>query len=181
MNNNICSVHISGQVIMRGFISMALSSLMKGGLKNILVGTTKFQLREKIIDLVKLGQGVMPESFKAYPHKPALKRESSLDDNNSEIAIGDADFLNLIGKRIQALSSCHPDFPRLNGIFSGISLNKFNVLPKSVPTCMFEFMPSHSGHIFGNRAPAMMNGFRSFCSAGDSADGFSTILRRMVG
>ncbi|KAG2656042.1 hypothetical protein PVAP13_1KG049577 [Panicum virgatum] len=85
----------------------------------------------------------------------------------------DADFVNHITKRIQALS-CHLhsyywlDFQRLNDIYrykteeySQIALNKFNVIPESIPDWIFDFIPSHGGYFIGNVSPARMD-FRWF-------------------
>ncbi|TKW38273.1 hypothetical protein SEVIR_1G103450v4 [Setaria viridis] len=62
------------QVFMRDFIPSALAFLMKGEhliVKNFLVETARLQSREKMVDLFKLGQGVMPASFKAQRSNPS--------------------------------------------------------------------------------------------------------------
>ena len=86
----------------------------------------------------------------------------------------DADFVNHITKRIQALSyHLHSyywlDFQRLNDIYrykteeySQTALNKFNVIPESIPDWIFDFMPSRGGYFIGNVSPARMD-FRWFC------------------
>uniref|UniRef100_A0ACD5TZ43 Uncharacterized protein n=1 Tax=Avena sativa TaxID=4498 RepID=A0ACD5TZ43_AVESA len=61
------------------------------------------------------------------------------------------------------------DFPHLNNIYrykteeySHTAVNKFNVIPESIPDWVFDFMPSRRGGYFlGNVAPAMMD-FRWF-------------------
>ncbi|CAN6226939.1 unnamed protein product [Urochloa humidicola] len=78
------------QVFMRDFIPSALAFLMKGDhliVKNFLVETARLQLREKMVDLFKLGQGVMPASFKVHHRNPTKKTESLLADFG-ETAIG---------------------------------------------------------------------------------------------
>ena len=55
--------------------------------KNFLVETARLQSREKMVDLFKLGQGVMPASFKVHHRNPTLKTESLLADFG-ETAIG---------------------------------------------------------------------------------------------
>jgi len=75
---------------MRDFIPSALAFLMKGEhliVKNFLVETARLQSREKMVDLFKLGQGVMPASFKVHHRNPTLKTESLLADFG-ETAIG---------------------------------------------------------------------------------------------
>ncbi|TVU33562.1 hypothetical protein EJB05_25387 [Eragrostis curvula] len=260
------------QVFMRDFIPSALAFLMKGEhliVKNFLVETACLQSREKMVDLFKLGQGVMPASFKVHHCNPTQKTESLLADFG-ETAIGrvapvdsglwwiillraytkctgdnslaespncqramrlilrlclsegcdtspallcadgcsmidrrmgiygypieiqalffmalrcslsllkqdsDDDFVNHITKRIQALSyHLHSyywlDFQRLNDIYrykteeySQTALNKFNVIPESIPDWIFDFMPSRGGYFIGNVSPARMD-FRWFC------------------
>jgi hypothetical protein len=78
------------QVFMRDFIPSALAFLMKGEhliVKNFLVETARLQSREKMVDLFKLGQGVMPASFKVHHRNPTQKTESLLADFG-ETAIG---------------------------------------------------------------------------------------------
>lgn len=75
---------------MRDFIPSALAFLMKGEhliVKNFLVETARLQSREKMVDLFKLGQGVMPASFKVHHCNPTQKTESLLADFG-ETAIG---------------------------------------------------------------------------------------------
>ena len=82
--------HTLRQVFMRDFIPSALAFLMKGEhliVKNFLVETARLQSREKMVDLFKLGQGVMPASFKVHHRNPTLKTESLLADFG-ETAIG---------------------------------------------------------------------------------------------
>ena len=86
----------------------------------------------------------------------------------------DADFVNHITKRIQALSyHLHSyywlDLQRLNDIYrykteeySQTALNKFNVIPESIPDWVFDFMPSCGGYFIGNVSPVRMD-FRWFC------------------
>lgn len=54
---------------------------------NLLVETARLQSREKMADVFKLGQGVMPASFKVHRHNPNQKTESLLADFG-ETAIG---------------------------------------------------------------------------------------------
>ncbi|KAK3152045.1 hypothetical protein QOZ80_2BG0153580 [Eleusine coracana subsp. coracana] len=260
------------QVFMRDFIPSALAFLMKGEhsiVKNFLVETARLQSREKMVDLFKLGQGVMPASFKVHHRNTTQETESLLADFG-ETAIGrvapvdsglwwiillraytkstgdnalaespncqramrlilrlclsegcdtspallcadgcsmidrkmgiygypieiqalffmalrcslsllkqdsDDDFVNHITRRIQALSyHLHSyywlDFQRLNDIYrykteeySQTALNKFNVIPESIPDWIFDFMPSRGGYFIGNVSPARMD-FRWFC------------------
>lgn len=84
------------------------------------------------------------------------------------------DFVYQITKRIKALSyHLHSyywlDFQRLNDIYrykteeySQTALNKFNVIPESIPDWIFDFMPSRGGYFIGNVSPARMD-FRWFC------------------
>jgi hypothetical protein len=75
---------------MRDFVPSALAFLMKGEpliVKNFLVETARLQSREKTVDLFKLGQGVMPASFKVHHSDPTKKTEILLADFG-EIAIG---------------------------------------------------------------------------------------------
>nr|CAB3448695.1 unnamed protein product [Digitaria exilis] len=86
----------------------------------------------------------------------------------------DADFVSHITKRIKALSyHLHSyywlDFQRLNDIYrykteeySQTALNKFNVIPESIPDWIFDFMPGRGGYFIGNVSPARMD-FRWFC------------------
>ncbi|KAM0822019.1 hypothetical protein ACQ4PT_071786 [Festuca glaucescens] len=259
------------QVFMRDFVPSALAFLMKGEpliVKNFLVETARLQSREKTVDLFKLGQGVMPASFKVHHSDPTKKTEILLADFG-EIAIGRVapvdsglwwifllnaytsytvdksladtpdcqnamclilklwlsegfdtspallcadgcsmidrrmgiygypieiqalffmalrcalillkgsgnDFVSQILKRIKALryhlhSYYWLDFQRLNDIYrykteeySETALNKFNVIPESIPDWIFDFMPSRGGYFIGNVSPARMD-FRWFC------------------
>ncbi|KAF8677309.1 hypothetical protein HU200_046797 [Digitaria exilis] len=78
-----------------------------------------------------------------------------------------ADFVSHITKQIIALS-CHLhsyywfDFRRLNDIynteeFSQTALNKFNVIPESIPDWIFDFMPGRGGYFIGNVNPVRMD------------------------
>ncbi|KAF6148210.1 hypothetical protein GIB67_011985 [Kingdonia uniflora] len=59
------------------------------------------------------------------------------------------------------------DFQQLNDIYrykteySHTAVNKFNVIPDSIPDWIFEFMPTHGGYFIGNVSPARMD-FRWF-------------------
>ncbi|CAM0947363.1 unnamed protein product [Alopecurus aequalis] len=258
------------QVFMRDFVPSALAFLMKDEpliVKNFLLETARLQSREKMVDLFKLGQGVMPASFKVHHPHPTI--ETLLADFG-EIAIGrvapvdsglwwifllnayttytedkslsesphcqtamrlilklwlsegsdtspallcsdgcsmidrrmgiygypleiqalffmalrcasklllkdsDDDIRYQISKRIKALSYHLQsyywlDFQRLNDIYrykteeySETALNKFNVIPESIPDWTFDFMPSCGGYFIGNVSPARMD-FRWFC------------------
>ncbi|GER35867.1 neutral invertase [Striga asiatica] len=61
------------------------------------------------------------------------------------------------------------DFKQLNGIYrykteeySHTAVNKFNVMPDSLPEWIFDFMPLHGGYFIGNVGPSKMD-FRWFC------------------
>ncbi|KAG4183553.1 hypothetical protein ERO13_A09G115900v2 [Gossypium hirsutum] len=61
------------------------------------------------------------------------------------------------------------DFQQLNDIYrykteeySHTAVNKFNVIPDSIPDWVFEFMPTRGGYFIGNVSPARMD-FRWFC------------------
>ncbi|VFQ71607.1 unnamed protein product [Cuscuta campestris] len=60
------------------------------------------------------------------------------------------------------------DFQQLNDIYrykteeySHTAVNKFNVIPDSIPDWVFDFMPTRGGYFVGNVSPAMMD-FRWF-------------------
>ncbi|MQM23764.1 hypothetical protein Taro_056833 [Colocasia esculenta] len=89
---------------------------------------------------------------------------------------GDGDgkeFLKLIEKRLNALtyhmrSYFWLDFKQLNDIYrfkteeySHTAVNKFNVIPGSIPDWVFDFMPEKGGYFIGNVSPARMD-FRWF-------------------
>ncbi|CAN1259705.1 Probable alkaline/neutral invertase B [Linum perenne] len=46
--------------------------------------------------------------------------------------------------------------------YSHTAVNKFNVMPDSLPSWVFDFMPSRGGYFIGNVSPAKMD-FRWFC------------------
>ncbi|KAK4800478.1 hypothetical protein SAY86_020965 [Trapa natans] len=61
------------------------------------------------------------------------------------------------------------DFQHLNDIYrykteeySHTAVNKFNVIPESIPNWVFDFMPTSGGYFVGNVSPARMD-FRWFC------------------
>ncbi|VFQ81930.1 unnamed protein product [Cuscuta campestris] len=61
------------------------------------------------------------------------------------------------------------DIKQLNDIYrykteeySHTAVNKFNVMPDSLPDWVFDFMPSRGGYFIGNVSPARMD-FRWFC------------------
>ncbi|CAM0953511.1 unnamed protein product [Alopecurus aequalis] len=87
---------------------------------------------------------------------------------------GRKDFIDKIGQRLHALTYHMRnyfwlDFPQLNNIYrykteeySHTAVNKFNVIPESIPNWVFDFMPSsRGGYFLGNVGPAMMD-FRWF-------------------
>ncbi|XP_073013455.1 probable alkaline/neutral invertase D [Typha latifolia] len=259
------------QVFVRDFVPSALAFLMNGEpeiVKNFLVKTLQLQSWEKRIDRFKLGEGVMPASFKVL-HDPVRHSDSIVADFG-ESAIGRvapvdsgfwwiillraytkstgdmslsetpdcqkgmrlilalclsegfdtfptllcADGCSMIDRRmgvygypieIQALFfmalrcalsmlkhdnegkefierivtrlpalSYHMrsyfwlDFQQLNGIYrfkteeySHTAVNKFNVIPDSIPDWLFDFMPCRGGYFIGNVSPARMD-FRWF-------------------
>ncbi|PKA53104.1 Alkaline/neutral invertase CINV2 [Apostasia shenzhenica] len=83
------------------------------------------------------------------------------------------DFKDRISKRLVALAFHMRryfwlDFHRLNDIYrykteeySDTAVNKFNVMPDSLPSWLFDFMPTHGGFFIGNVSPARMD-FRWF-------------------
>ncbi|KAJ8531149.1 hypothetical protein K7X08_025880 [Anisodus acutangulus] len=83
------------------------------------------------------------------------------------------EFIERIVKRLHALSYHMRsyfwlDFQQLNDIYrykteeySHTAVNKFNVIPDSIPDWVFEFMPTHGGYFIGNVSPARMD-FRWF-------------------
>ncbi|XP_042437336.1 probable alkaline/neutral invertase F [Zingiber officinale] len=89
------------------------------------------------------------------------------DDKGKEL-------LELITKRLQALSYhirtyFWLDFSQLNDIYrykteeySHTAVNKFNVMPDSLPDWVFDFMPNPGGYFIGNVSPSRMD-FRWFC------------------
>ncbi|KAK9910143.1 hypothetical protein M0R45_034118 [Rubus argutus] len=83
------------------------------------------------------------------------------------------ELLERIDKRITALSFHIQkyywlDFTQLNNIYrykteeySHTAVNKFNVMPESIPDWVFDFMPLRGGYLIGNVSPARMD-FRWF-------------------
>ncbi|KAL7118207.1 hypothetical protein ACP275_03G121000 [Erythranthe tilingii] len=83
------------------------------------------------------------------------------------------EFIERIVKRLHALSYHMRryfwlDFQQLNDIYqykteeySHTAVNKFNVIPDSIPDWVFDFMPTHGGYFIGNVSPARMD-FRWF-------------------
>ncbi|KAK8512562.1 hypothetical protein V6N12_075136 [Hibiscus sabdariffa] len=84
------------------------------------------------------------------------------------------EFMERIVKRLHALSYHMRkyfwlDFKRLNDIYrykteeySHAAVNKFNVMPDSLPDWVFDFMPTRGGYFIGNVSPARKD-FRWFC------------------
>ncbi|KAH0988902.1 hypothetical protein GBA52_000385 [Prunus armeniaca] len=83
------------------------------------------------------------------------------------------EFIERIAKRLHALSYHMRgyfwlDFQQLNDIYrykteeySHTAVNKFNVIPDSIPDWVFDFMPCRGGYFIGNVSPARMD-FRWF-------------------
>lgn len=83
------------------------------------------------------------------------------------------EFIERIVKRLHALSYHMRayfwlDFQQLNVIYrykteeySHTAVNKFNVIPDSIPEWVFDFMPTRGGYFIGNVSPARMD-FRWF-------------------
>ncbi|CAA3026212.1 probable alkaline/neutral invertase D [Olea europaea var. sylvestris] len=83
------------------------------------------------------------------------------------------EFIERIVKRLHALSYHMRsyfwlDFQQLNDIYrykteeySHTAVNKFNVIPNSIPEWVFDFMPMRGGYFIGNVSPARMD-FRWF-------------------
>ncbi|XP_058107513.1 probable alkaline/neutral invertase F isoform X2 [Magnolia sinica] len=83
------------------------------------------------------------------------------------------EFIKLIDNRLSALiyhmrSYYWLDFKQLNNIYrfkteeySNTAVNKFNVIPESIPHWIFDFMPMKGGYLIGNVSPARMD-FRWF-------------------
>ncbi|KAF7153715.1 hypothetical protein RHSIM_Rhsim01G0174500 [Rhododendron simsii] len=86
---------------------------------------------------------------------------------------GGKELIERIDKRITALSYHIQhyywlDFTQLNNIYryhteeySHTAVNKFNVIPDSIPDWVFDFMPLRGGYFIGNVSPARMD-FRWF-------------------
>ncbi|GAB4844614.1 Alkaline/neutral invertase cinv2 [Ancistrocladus abbreviatus] len=86
---------------------------------------------------------------------------------------GGKELIERIDKRIRALSFHIQsyywlDFTQLNNIYrykteeySHTAVNKFNVIPESIPDWVFDFMPLRGGYLIGNVSPARMD-FRWF-------------------
>ncbi|KAI5061347.1 hypothetical protein GOP47_0023852 [Adiantum capillus-veneris] len=84
------------------------------------------------------------------------------------------ELLERVEKRLQALnyhirSYFWLDFEQLNNVYrykteeySHTAVNKFNVIPDSIPDWVFDFMPMKGGYFIGNVSPARMD-FRWFC------------------
>ncbi|EFJ13528.1 hypothetical protein SELMODRAFT_111393 [Selaginella moellendorffii] len=87
--------------------------------------------------------------------------------------LGGKEFIERIEKRLVALSYhirtyFWLDFQNLNNIYrykteeySHTAVNKFNVIPDSIPDWVFDFMPMKGGYFIGNVSPARMD-FRWF-------------------
>ncbi|XP_012073799.1 probable alkaline/neutral invertase B [Jatropha curcas] len=260
------------QVFVRDFVPSALAFLMNGEhevVKNFILKTIHLQSWEKIIDEFKLGEGVMPASFKVL-HKPEKNIETLIADFGAS-AIGRVapvdsgfwwiillraytkstgdfslaerpdcqsgmrliltlclsegfdtfptllcadgccmidrrmgvygypieiqalffmalrcalillkhddegkEFIERIVTRLHALSYHMRsyfwlDLKQLNDIYrykteeySHTAVNKFNVMPDSLPDWVFDFMPTRGGYFIGNVSPARMD-FRWFC------------------
>ncbi|CAN1748846.1 Probable alkaline/neutral invertase B [Linum perenne] len=178
------------QVFVRDFVPSGLAFLMNGEyevVKNFLLKTLHLQSWEKTVDHFKLGEGVMPASFKVL-HKPEKNIETLIADFG-ETAIGRAlrcaltllkqdsegkELVERIVKRLHALSYHMRSYfwldqKQLNNIYrykteeySHTAVNKFNVMPDSLPSWVFDFMPSRGGYFIGNVSPAKMD-FRWFC------------------
>ncbi|XP_058083644.1 probable alkaline/neutral invertase F [Magnolia sinica] len=85
----------------------------------------------------------------------------------------DKQLIERIDKRVMALSYhirtyFWLDFPQLNNVYryrteeySHTAVNKFNVIPDSIPEWVFDFMPKQGGYFIGNVSPARMD-FRWF-------------------
>ncbi|KAL3536690.1 hypothetical protein ACH5RR_000056 [Cinchona calisaya] len=86
---------------------------------------------------------------------------------------GNKELIERIDKRITALSFhirkyYWLDFIQLNNIYrykteeySHTAVNKFNVIPESIPDWVFDFMPLRGGYFIGNLSPSRMD-FRWF-------------------
>ncbi|KAI4388479.1 hypothetical protein MLD38_000802 [Melastoma candidum] len=260
------------QVFVRDFVPSALAFLMNGEteiVKNFLLKTLRLQSREKMVDQFKLGEGVMPASFKVTHHP--VRNHETLTADFGEAAIGRVapvdsgfwwiillraytkstgdsslaelpecqrgmrlilslclsegfdtfptllcadgccmidrrmgvygypieiqtlffmalrcallllkqddegkEFVERIANRLHALSYHMRnyfwlDLKQLNDIYrykteeySHTAVNKFNVMPDSLPEWVFDFMPSRGGYFIGNVSPAKMD-FRWFC------------------
>jgi len=84
------------------------------------------------------------------------------------------EFIEKVVERLHALSFHMRnyywlDLKQLNCIYrykteeySHTAVNKFNVMPDSLPDWVFDFMPTKGGYFIGNVSPAMMD-FRWFC------------------
>ncbi|MCO5579304.1 hypothetical protein L7F22_033159 [Adiantum nelumboides] len=84
------------------------------------------------------------------------------------------ELIERIEKRLKALSFhirsyFWLDFEQLNKVYrykteeySHTAVNKFNVIPDSIPDWVFDFMPMKGGYFIGNVSPARMD-FRWFC------------------
>ncbi|THF95140.1 hypothetical protein TEA_020321 [Camellia sinensis var. sinensis] len=95
-------------------------------------------------------------------------------ESNQESFLGESsEFVERIVKRLHALSYHMRsyfwlDFQQLNDIYrykteeySHTAVNKFNVMPDSIPEWVFDFMPTRGGYFVGNVSPARMD-FRWF-------------------
>ncbi|CAE5963837.1 unnamed protein product [Arabidopsis arenosa] len=99
----------------------------------------------------------------------ALRSALSMLKHDSE----GKEFMEKIVKRLHALSFhirsyFWLDFQQLNDIYrykteeySHTAVNKFNVIPDSIPDWIFDFMPLRGGYFIGNVSPARMD-FRWF-------------------
>ncbi|AAG51132.1 neutral invertase, putative [Arabidopsis thaliana] len=99
----------------------------------------------------------------------ALRSALSMLKHDSE----GKEFMEKIVKRLHALSFHMRsyfwlDFQQLNDIYrykteeySHTAVNKFNVIPDSIPDWIFDFMPLRGGYFVGNVSPARMD-FRWF-------------------
>ncbi|CAH2035453.1 unnamed protein product [Thlaspi arvense] len=225
------------QVFVRDFVPSALAFLMNGEsdiVKHFLLKTLQLQGSEKRVDRFKLGEGVMPASFKVR-HDPnrgmdhlvadfgetAIGRVAPVDSgfwwiillraytkSTGDLTLSEtpecqkgmklilslclaegfdtfptllcADGCSMIDRRMGvygypieiqalfymalrcALSMLKPDGDgRETEEYSHTAVNKFNVMPDSIPDWVFDFMPLRGGYFVGNVGPAHMD-FRWF-------------------
>nr|CAB3489298.1 unnamed protein product [Digitaria exilis] len=171
------------QVFVRDFVPSALAFLMNNEtdiVKNFLLKTLHLQSSEKMVDRFKLGaardsvyynfQGIYgyPIEIQALFYM-ALRCALQMLKPEGE----GKEFIEKIGQRLHALTYHMRnyfwlDFHNLNNIYrykteeySHTAVNKFNVIPDSIPDWVFDFMPCRGGYFLGNVSPAMMD-FRWF-------------------
>ncbi|KAL9385289.1 hypothetical protein Peur_022299 [Populus x canadensis] len=143
------------------YISHSFLALLKAAFISFFNGTRRlqcalFRVWKKRVDNFTLGEGVLPASFKVlYDY-----------DQEKETLLVDFGASAMEEWRL-LIQHYWLDFTQLKNIYrykteySHTTVNKFNVIPESIPDWVFDFMPLRGGYLIGNVSPARMD-FRWF-------------------